>query len=101
MNFRDRNTYDVIEKFKKFRAIFDRLFIIFAGCLWIFSTIWDIYQLQRHWLDYAIEFYSSFFIFFMMIYSINPKSLPKKIYTSFRLMTSIKGRGTLFIIVSL
>lgn len=100
MNFRDRNTYDVIEKFKKFRSIFDKLFIIFSGCLWIFSTIWDIYQLQRHWLDYAMEFYSSFFIFFMMIYSINPKSLPKKIYTSFRLMTSIKGRGTLFIIIA-
>ena len=72
MNFRNRNTFDVVEKFKSFRNIFDKVFISFAGSLWIFATLWDIYKLQRYWLDYAVEFYSSFFIFFMIIYSINP-----------------------------
>ena len=100
MNFRNRNTFDVIEKFKSFRSIYDKVFISFAGSLWIFATIWDVYKLQRYWLDYAVEFYSSFFIFCMMIYSINPKSLPKRIYKSFRLMTTIKGRGALLVMIS-
>lgn len=100
MNFRNRNTFDVIEKFKSFRSIYDKVFISFAGSFWIFATIWDVYKLQRYWLDYAVEFYSSFFIFCMMIYSINPKSLPKRIYKSFRLMTTIKGRGSLLIMIS-
>ena len=100
MNFPNRNSFDVIEKFKQFRNIFDKLFISFAGSLWIFATLWDIYKLQRYWLDYAVEFYSSFFIFFMMIFSINPKSLPKRIYNSFRIMTTMKGRGAFFIIIS-
>ena len=52
MNFRNRNTYDVIEKFRRFRSIYDKVFIAFTGSLWIFSTLWDIYQLQRYWLDY-------------------------------------------------
>ena len=100
MNFRNRNTFDVVEKFKSFRNIFDKVFISFAGSLWIFATLWDIYKLQRYWLDYAVEFYSSFFIFFMIIYSINPKSLPRRIYNSFRIITTIKGRGALLIIIS-
>ena len=100
MNNRNRNTFDVVEKFRKFRSIFDKIFITIFGSLWIFATLWDIYKLQRYWLDFAIEFYTSFFIFYMMIYSINPKSLPKKIYNSFRLMTTIKGRGTLLLIIS-
>lgn len=100
MNFRNRNTFDVVEKFKKFRNIFDKIFICSSGSLWIFSTLWDIYQLQRYWLDYTVEFYTSIFIFFMMLYSISPKSLPKQIYYSFKIMTTIKGKGTLFIIIS-
>lgn len=100
MNFGNRNKFDVVEKFKKFRSIYDKIYITIAGCLWIFSTLWDIYQLQRYWLDYAIEFYTSFFIFFMMIYSLNPKSLPKRIYISFRLLTTIRGRGFLLIAIS-
>ena len=100
MNFPNRNTFDVIEKFKSFRSIYDKVFICVAGSLWIFATLWDIYKLQRYWLDYAVEFYSSFFIFCMMIYSINPKSLPKRIYKSFRLMTTMKGRGALLVMIS-
>lgn len=100
MNFGRRTTFDVVEKFKRFRAIYDKLFVCFVGSLWIFSTLWDIYQLQRYWLDYAIEFYSSFIAFFMIIYSISPKHLPKTIYNSFKLITTIKGRGILSIIIS-
>ena len=95
-----RQEGDVIIKFKIFRSIFDKLYISIAGSLWIFATLWDIYKLQRYWLDYTIEFYSSFFIFYMIIFSINPKSLPKKIYNSFKLITTINGRGTMLIIIS-
>ena len=91
---------DVVEKFKVIRLIYDKIFICIAGSLWILSTLWDVYKLQRYWLDYSIEFYSCFFIFYMIIYSINPKLLPVQIYNSFRLLTTIKGRGTLLIIIS-
>lgn len=95
-----RPKYDVVEKFKSIRSIYDKVFISIAGSLWIFSTLWDIYTLQRYWLDYTIEFYSSFFIFYMIIFSINPKLLPKILYNNFRIITTIKGRGTLLIIIS-
>jgi lipopolysaccharide export LptBFGC system permease protein LptF len=36
----------------------------------------------------------------MMMYSINPRALPTKIYNSFRLLTTIRGRGVLLIIIS-
>ena len=95
-----RSNFDVVEKFKVIRSIYDKFFISIAGSLWIFSTLWDIYKLQRYWLDYTIEFYSCFFIFYMMMYSINPRALPTKIYNSFRLLTTIRGRGVLLIIIS-
>ena len=98
---RNKNSnFDVVEKFKVIRSIYDKFFISIAGSLWIFSTLWDIYKLQRYWLDYTIEFYSCFFIFYMMMYSINPRALPTKIYNSFRLLTTIRGRGVLLIIIS-
>ena len=95
-----KSNFDVVEKFKVIRSIYDKFFISIAGSLWIFSTLWDIYKLQRYWLDYTIEFYSCFFFFFMMMYSINPRALPTKIYNSFRLLTTIRGRGVLLIIIS-
>ena len=95
-----RRKVDVIAKFKIIRSIYDKLFITIGGSLWIFSTLWDIYKLQRYWLDYSIEFYSSFLIFYMIIYSINPKALPTIIYNSFKIITTIRGRGTLLIIIS-
>ena len=95
-----RRKVDVIAKFKIIRSIYDKLFITIGGSLWIFSTLWDIYKLHRYWLDYSIEFYSSFLIFYMIIYSINPKALPTIIYNSFKIITTIRGRGTLLIIIS-
>ena len=95
-----RQEGDVIKKFRIFRSIFDKLFVSISGCLWIFATLWDIYKLQRYWLDYMIEFYSSFFIFYMIIFSINPKSLPIKIYNSFKIITTISGRGTMLLLIS-
>ena len=95
-----RPKLDVVEKFKSIRTIYDKVFISISGSLWIFSTLWDIYKLQRFWLDYTIEFYSSFFIFYMIIFSINPKSLPKIIYNNFRILTTIRGRGSFLIIIS-
>jgi hypothetical protein len=33
------------------QSIYDKIYITIAGCLWIFATLWDIYKLQRYWLD--------------------------------------------------
>ena len=95
-----RPKYDVVEKFRAFRNIYVKIFTLFAGTLWIFSTILDIYNLQRYWLDYTAEFYGCFFLFIMMVFSINPKLLPVKIYNSFSLITTIRGKATLLIIIS-
>lgn len=98
--FNRRTRDDAIEKFKTIRSIYDKIFITVVGSLWIFSTLWDIYKLQRYWLDYSIEFYSSFFIFYMIIFSINQKSLPTIIYNSFKIITTIRGRGITLLIIS-
>ena len=71
-----------------------------ASCLWLIATFWDIYKLQRYWFDYAIEIYTSFIVLLMMIYSIYPKAIPYKIYDSFKIITKIKGRGTLLLLIS-
>jgi len=36
----------------------------------------------------------------MIIYSLNPNSLPKKIYNSFKAITTIRGRGCILLIIS-
>ena len=41
-----------------------------------------------------------FFIFYMMVFSINPKLLPVKIYNSFSLITTVNDRGNLLILIS-
>ena len=98
--FNQRPKVDYIERFRIIRSIYDKIFITFAGSLWILSTLWDIYKLQRFWLDYAIEFYSSFIIFYMIIFSINPKYLPTIVYNSLKMITTITGRGTLLLLIS-
>ena len=90
----------MIEKFKTIRLYYDKIFITFAGSLWILSTLWDIYKLQRYWLDFSMEFYSSIFLFYMIIFTINPKSLPLYIYNSFSVITTIKGRGITLLLIS-
>ena len=55
--------YDVIERFKTFRNSYDKILFLFSGFFWICSSLWDVYKFQRYWLDYAMEFYSSFFFF--------------------------------------
>ena len=100
MNINNRQKFDVVEKFRVFRSYFDKFFILSVGGLWVISTIWDICKLQRYWLDYTLEFYSCFFIIFMMIYSVKQELLPKKVYHSFRLITTMRGRGTLLIMIS-
>ena len=96
-----RPNKDIIVKFKKFTYLYDKFFILISGSLWIISSLWDIYKLQRYWLDYTVEFNGCFFLFYMMVFSINPKLLPVKIYESFSLITTIKGRGTLLILISI
>ena len=95
-----RKQIDVISIFKRICSIYDIIFILIGGILWIFATLWDIYQLQRYWLDYCIEFYSSFLVFFMIIYSLYPNALPVKIYNALKLITTIRGRGIILIAIS-
>ena len=97
---KNRPNHDLIEKLKRFSTIYDRIFVLFSGSLWILSTLWDIYKLQRYWLDYTAEIYGCFFLFYMMLFSLNPKLLPIKIYNSFSLITTVRGRGTLLLIIS-
>ena len=95
-----RPNRDLIEKLKRFSSLFDRVFVLISGSFWIFSTLLDIYNLERYWLDYTVELYGCFFLFYMMLFSINPKLVPIKIYNSFSLITTLSGRGTLLIIIS-
>ena len=95
-----RPNRDLIEKLKRFSSVYDRVFVLISGSFWIFSTLLDIYKLQRYWLDYTIELYGCFFLFYMMLFSINPKLVPIKIYKSFSLITTVSGRGALLIIIS-
>jgi len=61
---------------------------------------------QRHKIDIIQIFkkirsiYDTFLVFFMMIYSINPKAVPVTIYNSFKLITTVRGKGIMLIIIS-
>ena len=90
----------LIGKLRIIKNCFEKIYVTGVSCLWILATFWDIYKLQRYWFDYAIELYTSFLVFLMMIYSIYPKAIPYKIYDSFKLITKIKGRGILFLLIS-
>ena len=92
---------ELIKKLRKVKNCFERLYVILVCLLWIVTTCWDIYKLQRYWFDYALELYSTFLIFITLLYSISPKAISCEIYKSFKLITKIKGRGILFIIISL
>ena len=97
---KNRSNRDLLEKIKRIGSAYDRVFILISGSLWIFSTLLDIYKLQRYWLDYTAELYGCFFLFYMMLFSINPKLVPLKIYNAFSLITTVSGRGTLLLIIS-
>ena len=96
-------TKEEIELMGKLRAIkniFEKILSSFVCFLWIIATFWDIFKLQRYWFDYAVELYSSFIFILIILYSIYPKAISYKIYKSFKIITKIKGRGFLFIIIS-
>ena len=92
---------ELIKKLRVVKNCFERFYVILVCLLWIVVTCWDIYKLQRYWFDYALELYSTFLIFITLLYSITPKAIPCYIYKSFKMVTKIKGRGFLFIIISL
>ena len=89
-----------ISKLRVIKNYFEKTYVTGASCLWLVATFWDIYKLQRYWFDYAIELYTSLIIFLMMIYSIYPKAIPYKIYDSFKIITKMKGRGILLLLIS-
>ena len=90
----------IIGKLRVIKNYFEKTYITGASLLWLIATFWDIYKLQRYWFDYAIEIYTSFLVFIMMLYSIYPKAIPYKIYESFKIITKIKGRGILLLLIS-
>ena len=90
----------IIGKLRVIKNYFERTYITGASLLWLIATFWDIYKLQRYWFDYAIEIYTSFLVFLMMLYSIYPKAIPYKLYESFKIITTIKGRGILLLLIS-
>jgi len=90
----------LIGKLRVIKKYFEKTYVTGASCLWLIATFWDIYKLQRYWFDYAIEIYTSFIVLLMMIYSIYPKAIPYKVYDSFKIITKIKGRGTLLLLIS-
>ena len=92
---------ELIKKLRIVKNCFERFYVILVCLLWIVATCWDIYKLQRYWFDYALELYTSFLIFITFLFSISPKAVPSYFYKSFKIISKIKGRGTLFIIVSL
>ena len=92
---------ELIKKLRIVKNCFERFYVILVCLLWIVATCWDIYKLQRYWFDYALELYTTFLIFITFLFSISPKAVPSYFYKSFKIISKIKGRGTLFIIVSL
>ena len=90
----------LIGKLRNIKNIIEKTYVSIASGLWLIATFWDIYKLQRYWFDYAIELYTSMIVFLMMIYSINPKAIPYKVYESFKIITKIKGRGVLLLLIS-
>ena len=92
---------ELIKKLRTIKNYFERFYVILVCILWIVATCWDIYKLQRYWFDYALEFYTTFLIFITLLYSLSPKAISYNIYKSFKMITRIKGRGIMFIIISL
>ena len=92
---------ELIKKIRIIKNYFERFYVILVCIFWIVGTCWDIYKLQRYWFDYALELYSTFLIFITLLYSLSPKAISKNIYKSFKMITKIKGRGIMFIIISL
>ena len=90
----------LIGKLRVVKNYFEKTYVTGASCLWLIATCWDIYKLQRYWFDYALELYTSFLVFLMMIYSIYPKAIPYSIYNSFKIITKIKGRGVILLLIS-
>ena len=96
-------TKEEIELMGKLRLIknkIEKTLSSFACFLWIIATFWDIYKLQRYWFDYAVELYTSYMVLLILLYLLYPKAISYKIYKLFKLITKIKGRGVLFIIIS-
>ena len=92
---------ELIKKIRIIKNYFERFYVVLVCIFWIVGTCWDIYKLQRYWFDYALELYSTFLIFITLLYSLSPKAISKNIYKSFKMITKIKGRGIMFIIISL
>ena len=90
----------LIGKLRVVKNYFEKTYVTGASCLWLIATFWDIYKLQRYWFDYALELYTSFLVFLMMVYSIYPRAIPYKIYDSFKIITKIRGRGVLLLLIS-
>ena len=90
----------LMNKLRVIKNYFEKTYITGASCLWLIATFWDIYKLQRYWFDYAVEIYTSLIVLLMMVYSIYPKAIPYIVYDSFKIITKVKGRGILQLLIS-
>ena len=90
----------IIAKFRVIKNYIEKANVAISSFIWLLANFYDILKLQRFWFDYALELYTSLVLFILMIYSINPNSIPYKVYKHFKIITKIKGRGFLLISIS-
>lgn len=100
-NINNSQQLDVVEKFKIIRGYFDKIYLVGILSFWLISTLWDIFKLQRFWLDYCIEIYSTSIMISMTIYALFPDRLPLFIYNNLGSVTTITGKGINLLLISM
>ena len=88
-------------KLRIIKEKYDKFYTIIISCLWVFSTLWDLFSFHCYWSDYMLQFYSCFFLVFMSLYFIIPAKIPKIITINFGLIKTSLGRAITMIVFSL
>ena len=90
-----------VSKIRIIKEKYDKFYTLIISCLWVFSTLWDIFSFHCYWSDYMLELYSCFFLSFMSLYFIIPAKIPKLITNYFGLIKTTLGRAITMIFFSL
>ena len=90
-----------IKKIEDLKEKIDKYFTIVIGCLMVLSTLWDVIRFHCYWADYMLEFYSCFFMIFMVLYFVMPAKIPKIITDYFGLIKLTLGRAIIMLVFSL
>jgi len=88
-------------KIQSIKEKVDKYYTIVIGCFWVLATLWDLIRFHCYWSDYMLEFYSCFFIIFMVLYSLFPAKVPKLILDQFGIIKITLGRGIIMFVFSL